>query len=246
MSQAEAWLRLALARFPNDPQILAEAARFEQARGNTARAADFWRASLAAMPPGASAAQRLDTGLVPAGSYTTPQPGDMKRLLDPRNDPAIKSPAATPLPAYIAPATGSSSPLGGPPTSAPQTQPQSNRWSQPASSNPLPLPSEVSPGPMPAGQGTVPNSAPVYGVPQSSIRPQSQTAPVFVAQSSTQKSDPLPLPSSIPTGAYIHTGNQVQPRIRPAPAIRPQLETRSTPAQNHSRLTPKTRNTWAK
>ena len=134
MPQAEAWLRLALARFPNDPQILSEAARFEQARGNTARAADFWRASLAAMPPGATA-QRLDSGLVPAGSYTTPQPGDMKRLLDPRNDPAIKNPAAAPLPSYSTSTGGSSYSLSGPPASQPrQPQPlqtQSNRWSQP-------------------------------------------------------------------------------------------------------------------
>ena len=54
MAQAEAWLRQALGRFPGDPQILAEAARFEQARGNSGRAADYWRAALAAMPPGAA------------------------------------------------------------------------------------------------------------------------------------------------------------------------------------------------
>jgi len=215
MLQAEAWLRLALARFPSDPQILAEAARFEQARGNTARAADFWRASLAAMPPGASAAQRLDSGLVPPGSYTTPQPGDMKSLLDPRNDPAIKNSAATPLPSYTS--ATPKNPL------VPQTaQPQTNRWSQPASADPLSLPAEVGPNTMPAGQGTVPGNSPVYGVPQSSVQPRSQprsqTGPVFVAQSSTQKSDPLPLPSSIPTGAYIHTGNLAPaPNKAPAP-----------------------------
>ena len=69
MAQAEAWLRQALAHYPNDPQILGLAARFEQARGNNERAADYWRAALAPMPPGA-AMKSLDSGLgYPAGIY---------------------------------------------------------------------------------------------------------------------------------------------------------------------------------
>jgi len=214
--QAEAWLRLALARFPNDPQILAEAARFEQARGNTARAADFWRASLAAMPPGATA-QRLDSGLVPAGSYTAPRPGDMKRLLDPRNDPAIKNPAAAPLPSYSSATGGSSYSLSGPPAASAQpVQTQPNRFSQSAS-DPLPMPSDINPGTTPAGQGTNSNSPPVYAVPQSSIRPAPQPAPVFVAQSSGQSADLLPLPANVPSGSYLHTGNQI-PTPSPTPS----------------------------
>ena len=51
MKQAEAWLRLGLQKYPNDPRVLAVAAQFEQARGDQARAADYWRASLNAMPP---------------------------------------------------------------------------------------------------------------------------------------------------------------------------------------------------
>ena len=43
MAQAEAWLRIALAKYPNDPIILGLAARFEQARGNNERATAFWR-----------------------------------------------------------------------------------------------------------------------------------------------------------------------------------------------------------
>jgi len=50
LTQAEAWLRQALDRFPADPAILSLAARYEQARGNNQRAADYYRASLAAMP----------------------------------------------------------------------------------------------------------------------------------------------------------------------------------------------------
>jgi tetratricopeptide (TPR) repeat protein len=48
---AEIWLRYALAAYPADPQILILGAKFEQARGDTARAIKYYRASLKAMPP---------------------------------------------------------------------------------------------------------------------------------------------------------------------------------------------------
>jgi tetratricopeptide (TPR) repeat protein len=48
---AETWLRYAMAANPNDPRILILGARLEQARGNTAKAIDYYRASLKAMPP---------------------------------------------------------------------------------------------------------------------------------------------------------------------------------------------------
>ena len=77
------------------------------------------------------------------------------------------------------------------------------------------MPSELNPGTTPAGQGTNPNSQPVYAVPQSSIQSAPQHAPVFVAQSSGQTAD-LPLPANLPTGSYLHTGNQV-PHPHPCP-----------------------------
>ena len=49
---AEAWLRYGLDAYPKDAQMLTLGARFEQARGNSGRAADYFRASLAALPPG--------------------------------------------------------------------------------------------------------------------------------------------------------------------------------------------------
>jgi tetratricopeptide (TPR) repeat protein len=101
LAQAEAWLRQALGRFPKDPRILGMAARFEQARGNNQRAADYWRAALAAMPPD-SAAENLDSGLgYPPGSFKAPAPGDLKRLLDPRNDPSENTNKLPPLPSYL-------------------------------------------------------------------------------------------------------------------------------------------------
>ncbi len=90
MAQAETWLRTALAKYPNDPIVLGLSARFEQARGNNERAAAFWRAAIAAMPPG-SGVKSLDYGLVmpPGTTYHTPNLGDTKHLLDPRLDPSI-------------------------------------------------------------------------------------------------------------------------------------------------------------
>jgi tetratricopeptide (TPR) repeat protein len=109
MAQAEAWLRQALTRFPSDPQVLGPAARFEQARGNNERAADYGRAALAAMPPDA-AVKSLDSGLgYPAGSYAPPAPGDTKRLLDPRHEPRANG--MPPLPAYP-PSASSHAPVG--------------------------------------------------------------------------------------------------------------------------------------
>jgi len=102
LSQAEIWLRLALARFPKDPGVLASAARFEQARGNSLRASDYWRAAIAAMPPDASM-QKYDTapgGSSLYGDRPTPLPGELKQLLAPDN----RSPQRTaPLPTRVAP-----------------------------------------------------------------------------------------------------------------------------------------------
>jgi tetratricopeptide (TPR) repeat protein len=61
LTQAETWLRQAMTAYPKDPQILALAARFEQARGDNARAAAYWKASLAALPPVSPANQLAHT-----------------------------------------------------------------------------------------------------------------------------------------------------------------------------------------
>jgi hypothetical protein len=99
-AQAEAWLRLALDRFGTDAKILGLAARFEQATGNNRRAAEFWQAALDRLPPGATT-QSLDSVFnLPAGSYRRPSAADLKRLLDPRSDPASAANRVPPLPAY--------------------------------------------------------------------------------------------------------------------------------------------------
>ena len=105
-AQAEDWLRQALDRYPRDPGILAAAARFEQARGDNGRAADYWRASINAMPE-VTPADKLAHELV------NPEPGSMSRsrpatpadlatLLNPDAEPAGKAPRSKlpPLPSY--------------------------------------------------------------------------------------------------------------------------------------------------
>ena len=191
MAQAETWLRLALARYPSDPQILGLAARFELARGNAQRSADFWRASLAAMPPG-SIVQGLDRGLLyPPGTYRTPGPGELKRMLDPRNDPPLKSNKFPPLPAYPPKSlNGGTNGISAPPTAVPQQSvPPASQWLDAPSSSPLPiLPPVISnpgPGAEPIVQETAPRNGPVY-VPQSSTLARPASQPVLIEQSATQ------------------------------------------------------------
>jgi tetratricopeptide (TPR) repeat protein len=102
-TQAEVWLRQGLERFPADAGILASAARFEQARGDNQRAADYWRASLAAMPA-SSPTDRLAHDLaypdVSNKSRKATTAADLQALLDPNNEPFPKTTKLPPLPAY--------------------------------------------------------------------------------------------------------------------------------------------------
>jgi hypothetical protein len=102
-AQAEVWLRQALDRYPRSPAILALAARFEQARGDNQRAAEYWRASLAAMPQ-ASPADRLAHTLVypdqDMKAHRAMTAADLQQLLDPNYEPFPKTTKVPPLPAY--------------------------------------------------------------------------------------------------------------------------------------------------
>jgi tetratricopeptide (TPR) repeat protein len=81
---AELWLRYALAAYPADPRILILAAKFEQARGDTARAIEYYRASLKAMPPQPDAAvQAVPDSNAPGTLPRTNQPQDLSLLLAP-------------------------------------------------------------------------------------------------------------------------------------------------------------------
>jgi tetratricopeptide (TPR) repeat protein len=102
-AQAEIWLRQALDRYPNDASILGMAARFEQARGDNQRAADYWRASLAAMPassPTDRLAHELAYPDVSTKARKATTAADLQQLLDPNNEPFPKTTKLPPLPAY--------------------------------------------------------------------------------------------------------------------------------------------------
>ena len=102
-TQAEAWLRQALDRYPNDAAILGMAARFEQARGDNQRAADYWRASLAAMPA-ASPTDKLAHVMaypdVSAKTHKATTAADLQQLLNPDYEPFAKTTKLPPLPSY--------------------------------------------------------------------------------------------------------------------------------------------------
>lgn len=192
MAQAEIWLRVALNRFPNDPQILGLAARFEQARGNNQRAMEFWRAALAATPQGSSATS-IATGISSGfGADSAPAPGETKRLLDPRLNPHVTPEELAPLPSYKSqPPAQSASAL---PNLSPAEIPA--QISAP-SAIPLPLPSSpANPTFQPAGQGS---NAP-YNVPSGTNPNFTPTGPVFVEQNNSQQAVIAPAGGNQPAG----------------------------------------------
>lgn len=155
MSQAQVWLSQALERFPQDPVLLSLAARYEQARGDNRRAADYDRASLAAMPS-ASPDERLahvavysDQG---AGTRRAVTAADLDRLLDPDNEPFARITSMPALPASAPDPYDVAAPVP----------------LAPAAQSPLPSPQKPDAPkifPPSASQGQTP-AAPVY-VPQS-------------------------------------------------------------------------------
>jgi tetratricopeptide (TPR) repeat protein len=203
MAQAETWLRQALSRFPSDPQVLGLAARFEHARGNNERAADYWRAALAVMPPGA-AVKSLDSVVgTPGVSYPAPAPGDTKRLLDPRREPSENK--VPPLPAYP-PSASSHAPVGlnGPPA---ETTPQ-HQWLNQPSENPLPMPGGAGANivPVPNAEGNAPGKAPVY-VPQNAREGTSIAQPVLIEQSWVQDAATQPAAGTVQRKKQTHAAS---------------------------------------
>jgi tetratricopeptide (TPR) repeat protein len=88
---AKTWLHFAMAAFPNDPRVLILRARIEQARESTAKAIDYYRASLKAMPaeePGAKPAADLRLGAPTAASRLpdAQQAQELSILLAPENN----------------------------------------------------------------------------------------------------------------------------------------------------------------
>lgn len=199
-AQAEAWLREALARYSTDYQILGAAARFEQARGDNQRAADYWRAALAAMPEG-SPADRLAHELAYPEEDTRPHKAttaaDLSRLLNPEEEPFPRTVKLPPLPSY-----GPDPYLGkAPVVTAPQTlAAQSPYASVPATTQ------------MPVTQGTPASTAPLPAPPSPKALRKSKKKTSGDAQGTTslptpQRLIPAPAQPVVPQAA-TQTGPQ--------------------------------------
>ena len=198
MAQAEIWLRAALDRFPSDPNVLSLAARFEQARGNKQRAAEFWRAAIAAAPSRSSTENPGGNASYPSSSASNP--GDIERLLNPNLDPGL---SAEPSPDQLAPLPSYKS--QSPQASVPPL-PSTTETATAPSNNPLPLPFAARDES--AEQGTQPPTPPVFVSPRSARNDSPPNAPTSPLSGSLQLS---------PTGRYDnstrHTDAEVQTGI---------------------------------
>jgi tetratricopeptide (TPR) repeat protein len=202
---AEVWLRYALAKYPADPQVLLLSAKFEQARGDTAQAMRYYRASLKAMPP-----PKLDAHpALPGASAPTAVPSvspaqDLSTLLAPGiADVTTPSygPTATPLPQF----DGASAAVVTLAQAQPgaQSEPSLPAISASAAANPNaagpPASSEVSPP-------SVPYIAPPRPIPSvENSRTGSAPVPVQLGnntpppvQQQTEKTDVLPTARYVP------------------------------------------------
>jgi tetratricopeptide (TPR) repeat protein len=210
MKTAESWLRYALDLYPQDPQVLSLAAKFEEARGDSSRAADYYKASLAAMPPpdpGADLAAELaalpDTAPAPSlPSAQRQQPQDLASLLAPGSE-ITGAPAGPPpepyLPSYTnaygqAPVQLSNGAAG----AAASGSYAPNAYSQPANGGGygLPLPAPVVTAPARQGSEQLKDYAPQplsevqpMPVPQGAAgyMPQSETASATYPQQNTMQ-----------------------------------------------------------
>ena len=174
MAQAEIWLRAALDRFPSDPNVLSLAARFEQARGNKQRAAQFWRAAIAAAPPGSSINNPGGNASYPSSSGSNP--GDIERLLNPNLDPGL---SVEPSPDQLAPLPSYKS--QSPQASVPPL-PSATETATAPSNSPLPLPFAARDES--AGQGTQPPTPPVFVSPRNARNdnPSNAQSPSFTSR----------------------------------------------------------------
>ncbi len=221
MIQAEAWLRQALAKYPGDAGVLAEAARFEQARGNAQRAADYWRASLVALPPG-STASRTDAGLAGPGAAGIPAGGDVKHLLDPKNIPTNRPTTANrvpPLPGYHpnSQAKDSNETVGGL-NLGQSAGPRQNQWLNSPSGEPLPMPAGMQPRGANAGQ-----------MPKSLLENSGQKQPVLIEQRYTPGQLTVMKPATNGTGSSSGT---VRVHVQGQSGVGTQVAAKDASAQN--------------
>lgn len=180
---AETWLRYGLAAYPRDAQMLLLGAKFEQQHGNSGRAADYYRASIAALPasdPGAELAGELSQPVLAAKLPSASQSQDLATLLG--------APATTDLDASGA---------------APPARPYLPNYSNAYGEAPVQLPGTAvvpsymaNPSSRPAGARTGKGTLKDY-VPQATLTP----APALDATDATSPSQASTLPPLFPTNS---------------------------------------------
>ncbi|HEX4067740.1 MAG TPA: cellulose synthase subunit BcsC-related outer membrane protein [Acidobacteriaceae bacterium] len=199
MKQAEAWLRDGLQKFPKDPKMLAAAAQFETARGDSARAADYWRASLNAMPPVAPAtdlAHQMDQADT-VRQMKQAKPTDLVNLLNPDVETAGGAGSPVALPSYTNPnpLRASTEPYGPDPYYMGTAPVQLKNNAQAETAPSLgPLPGGVAPIPLNEGSGRSGGQANSNAAPALVLPPLSEAAPAPTTAPLTAI-PPIPLPA---------------------------------------------------
>ena len=98
------WLRYGLDAYPKDAEMLKLGAQFEQARGDSGRAAEYYRASLKALPPadpGAELAAELSQPMPVARLPKPVEPQDLATLLRSSDDRVGTQQNAQPAQPYL-------------------------------------------------------------------------------------------------------------------------------------------------
>lgn len=210
---AEAWLRQALARYPNDYRILGAAAQFEQARGDNQRAADYWKAALASLPPG-SPTDKLAHELAYPDEDTKPHKAvtanDLARLLDPNDEPFAKTVKLPPLPSY-----GADPYLGKAPVILPEQQAASQSYYAPTVPTTTQIPAPPAAAPVAQPQTAVPELTSKRHKRASANAPSSNQG----QPSSQSFGSPVPsIPAPPQSGQPIFVPAPGIPSAQPAPA----------------------------
>ena len=212
---AETWLRFGLEAYPRDAQMLLLGAKFEQARGNTARATDYFHASLAALPPsdpGAELAGELSQPGLTARLPSSTQPQDLASLLGaPATndlDPNANVPPPRPyLPSYSNASGEAPVQLPGSSAVVPSYMTNPTRSRRPSN---------------PVGQETLRNYVPQASVAPSNILPEQPDSETRTAASV--------LPSLPDTSAYVpQTATYTLPPLRNPSQSMPSPATSSRP-----------------
>jgi Flp pilus assembly protein TadD len=180
---ADTWLKVALVKYPADPQILLLKARFEQAHGDSKRARQYYEQSLKAMPP---EAQRGNAALPAAGLPNASNGQRLAALLAP---PGAEMTAAT-----AARATVSTTPVQGVPAAqAAQTASTTTASTTPgyAPFQPYIAPSRPTPAP---------NITAATGLAEVAVQLGNSAAPPV--QQATEMTDVLP------TARYVANGSR--------------------------------------